>query len=53
MFSYLTTDIETRFDGGDMDGESSCGRFIFFVGGISVVLESMEGGESRAAAREA
>lgn len=49
VFSYFTTDIETRFGGGDIEGESSWGRFIFFVVGISV-LESIEGGESRAAA---
>jgi len=49
VFSYLIFDIEALFGGGDIDVESSCDRFIFFKG-VSV---SVEGGESRAAAREA
>lgn len=52
VFSYLTLDIEALFGGGDMDVASSCERFIFFDG-VSVFSESVEGGESRAAAREA
>lgn len=49
VFSYFKG---SRFGGGDMEGDSSCDRFIFFEGGSSVV-GNVEGGVARAAALEA
>lgn len=47
VFSYLK---ETRFDGGDGDGEVVCVRFCFLSGNLLLSVEA--GGESRGVALE-